>query len=198
MLGRYLVFYTQTEGVILNVFVSIVAIITCSYSFKQMANSSGTKFSSVVNRAFTILGVQVLAVISAVALCFLIAVFMDLVHMPMSWFTNSWLILGLYFCPLFFGFAIVPALYFHSQRKVSAVHLYIYVNFLKYNIFKLFFKGALPTWLSYSNISALPLPLPDFHYIDRIYCWHTFRFYANDCSVVLLSRFDHQFMHQIT
>lgn len=86
-----------------------------------MANSTGTKFGSVLNRALTLLGVQVLAVISGTALCFSVGVFMDLVHMPMSWFTNSWLIMGLYFCPLFFGYAIVPALYFHSQRKVSAV-----------------------------------------------------------------------------
>uniref|UniRef100_A0A0A1WQ19 FXNA-like protease n=1 Tax=Zeugodacus cucurbitae TaxID=28588 RepID=A0A0A1WQ19_ZEUCU len=117
VLGRYLVFYTETEGIILNVFVSIVAIVTCSLSFKQMANNTGTKFGGIVNRALTLLGVQILAVISATALCFLVGVFMDLIHLPMSWFTNSWLILGLYFCPLFFGFAIVPALYFHSQRK---------------------------------------------------------------------------------
>ncbi|CAD7014585.1 endoplasmic reticulum metallopeptidase 1 isoform X2 [Ceratitis capitata] len=118
VLGRSLVFYTETEGIIVNVLVSIVAIITCTISFKQMAKTTGSKFGNIINRAITSLGIQVLAVISAVAICFFIAVFMDLVHMPMTWFTNSWLILGLYFCPLFFAFAIVPALYFHSQKRV--------------------------------------------------------------------------------
>ncbi|XP_054739176.1 endoplasmic reticulum metallopeptidase 1 isoform X1 [Anastrepha obliqua] len=117
VLGHSLVFYSETEGVIVNVLVSLVAIITCTYSFKQMAHSTGTKFVKVVNRAITLFGIQVLAVSAAAALCFLMAVLLDLLHMPMTWFTNSWLIMGLYFCPLFFGFAIVPAIYFKSQGK---------------------------------------------------------------------------------
>jgi len=43
---------------------------------------------------------------------------MDAVHLPLSWFTNSWLILGLYFTTFFFGLAIVPALYFHYTKHV--------------------------------------------------------------------------------
>ncbi|XP_036331812.1 endoplasmic reticulum metallopeptidase 1 isoform X2 [Rhagoletis pomonella] len=117
VLGRSLVFYSETEGIIVNIFVSLVAIATCTYSFKQMTHSTGTKFGNVANRALTLFGVQVLAVITATALCFFMAFFMDVLHMPMSWFTNSWLIMGLYFCPLFFGFAIVPAIYFHLQRR---------------------------------------------------------------------------------
>ncbi|XP_037952372.1 endoplasmic reticulum metallopeptidase 1-like [Teleopsis dalmanni] len=116
VMGMFLVFYSETEGTILNVIVSISAIITCLYSFKMMANATGLKFHKVLKRSIYTLGVQAVAVIFAAALCFLMGVMMDVMHMPMSWFTNSWLIFGLYFCPLFFGFAIIPALYFNMSK----------------------------------------------------------------------------------
>ncbi|XP_067630290.1 endoplasmic reticulum metallopeptidase 1 isoform X2 [Eurosta solidaginis] len=117
VLGRWLIFYTETEGIILNVFVSLVAIMCCTYSFKQMAQNTGQKMSTVANRALRLFGIQILAVLAGATLCFFIGMLMDFMHMPMSWFTNSWLILGLYFCSLFFGLAIVPAAYFNAQRK---------------------------------------------------------------------------------
>lgn len=121
-MGSFLVFYTETEGTILNVVVCLAAIAACGYSFFQMANNAGIKLRHVLRRSMYTFMVQVLAVILAAALCFLMGVFMDLLHLPMAWFTHSWLILGLYFCPLFFGFAIIPALYFHYTRDVSTCY----------------------------------------------------------------------------
>lgn len=118
-MGSFLVFYTETEGIILNVVVCLAAIAACGYSFFQMSNCTGLKLRHVLRRSLNTFLVQVVAVLIAALLVFLMGIFMDLIHLPMSWFTHSWLILGLYFCPLFFGFAIIPALYFHYTKDVS-------------------------------------------------------------------------------
>ncbi|XP_037808187.1 endoplasmic reticulum metallopeptidase 1 [Lucilia sericata] len=116
VMGSFLVFYSETEGIILNVIVSLAALAACAYSFRMMANNVGVKLVTVLKRSMYTFLVQVIAVLAAATLCFFMGMFMDLVHLPMSWFSNSWLILGLYFCPLFFGFAIVPAIYFHYTQ----------------------------------------------------------------------------------
>ncbi|XP_061401284.1 endoplasmic reticulum metallopeptidase 1 [Musca vetustissima] len=116
VMGSFLVFYTETEGVILNIVVCLTAIAACGYSFFQMSNCTGFKLRHVLRRSFNTFFVQVIAVVVAAALVFIMGIFMDLIHLPMSWFTHSWLILGLYFCPLFFGFAIIPALYFQYTK----------------------------------------------------------------------------------
>ncbi|XP_030375114.1 endoplasmic reticulum metallopeptidase 1 isoform X2 [Scaptodrosophila lebanonensis] len=118
VMGWFLVFYSETEGIILNVIISLAAICSCGYSFKLMAANAGVKLQKVLKRALHTFIVQIIAVFAAGILCFFLGILMDLMHLPMSWFTHSWLILGLYFCPLFFGFAIVPALYFHFTPDV--------------------------------------------------------------------------------
>ncbi|XP_064542476.1 endoplasmic reticulum metallopeptidase 1 isoform X2 [Drosophila montana] len=113
VMGWFLVFYTQTEGIILNVVVSIGAIIVCGLAIKLMATNSGIKLPKMLKRTLHTFILLILGVVAGATLPLIIAVFMDITHMPLSWFTHNWLMLGLYFCPFFFGVAIVPALYFH-------------------------------------------------------------------------------------
>lgn len=121
-MGWFLIFYSETVGIILNVLISLAGLGACFWSFHTMAQKDGVKLTAVLRRSFYTFFVHVLAVTSATALCFLLAFFMDVIHLPMSWFSHSWLILGLYFCPLFFGFAIIPAIYFHKTQDVSELH----------------------------------------------------------------------------
>lgn len=118
-MGSFLVFYSETEGIIFNVIVSLATIAACCYSFHLMAANVGVKLQKVYKRIIYTFIVQVMAVMAATVLCFFFGVIIDWMNMSMSWFTHSWLILGLYFCPLFFAFAMVPAIYFHFTKDVS-------------------------------------------------------------------------------
>lgn len=118
-MGWFLVFYTETEGVIFNVIVSLTAIGICGFAFKLMSVSSGIKLEKILKRVLHTFFVNLLSVFVSAILPVLLGLFMDAVHLPMSWFSNSWLILGLYFTTFFFGFAIVPAMYFHWTKFVS-------------------------------------------------------------------------------
>ncbi|ALC42480.1 CG11961 [Drosophila busckii] len=113
VMGWFLVFYTETEGIILNVFVSLAAILTCSLAIKLMSQNTGIKLEKMLKRTLHTFVVLILAVLAGAVLAIIMGCFMDLVHLPLSWFTHNWLALGLYFCPFFFGLAMVPALYFH-------------------------------------------------------------------------------------
>lgn len=47
----------------------------------------------------------------------LIAVFMDAIGLSMAWFSQPWMIFGLYFCPMFFVMGILPAIYFSRTKE---------------------------------------------------------------------------------
>ncbi|KMY95074.1 endoplasmic reticulum metallopeptidase 1 isoform X1 [Drosophila simulans] len=117
VMGWFLVFYTETEGVILNVIVSLISIGICGYAIKLISVNSGIKLEKILKKVGHTLLVQILSVVVGAILPVLLGLFMDAVHLPLSWFSNSWLILGLYFTTFFFGLAIVPAMYFHWTKQ---------------------------------------------------------------------------------
>ncbi|XP_055921170.1 endoplasmic reticulum metallopeptidase 1-like isoform X1 [Eupeodes corollae] len=116
ILGYFLIFYSETEGIILNIIVCIIALSSIGASYFLMSQDTGITVDRIIKRGSILFGVHVFGCIAGIALTFLLGVFMDLLHMPMSWFTNSWLILGLYFCPLFFGMGIVPAVFIAKTK----------------------------------------------------------------------------------
>lgn len=118
-MGSFLVFYTETEGIILNVLVSLAAIICIGISYATMSKVTGYPLSKIINKCLTLFSIQILSTLLAIFLTFAIAIFMDWIRLPMSWFTQSWLILGLYFCPMIFGLGILPALHLEKSKHVS-------------------------------------------------------------------------------
>jgi len=54
-----------------------------------------------------------------IALVMSIALFLDAVNLSMSWFSQNWMLFGLYFCPMIFGMGIVPAIYFSRTKEVG-------------------------------------------------------------------------------
>ncbi|XP_034106704.1 endoplasmic reticulum metallopeptidase 1 isoform X1 [Drosophila albomicans] len=117
VMGWFLVFYTETEGIILNVVVSIAAIVACGLAIKLMSVNTGIKLEKLLKHTLHTFTAQILAVVAGAALTLIIAVFMDLIHLPLSWFTHNWLMLGLYFCPFFVGLGMVPAFYFQYTKN---------------------------------------------------------------------------------
>lgn len=118
-MGWFLVFYTETEGIILNVVVSIAAIVVCGLAIKLMSNNTGIKLEKILKYTLHTFVALILGICAGAALALFIGVLMDVMHMPLSWLTHNWMMLGLYFCPFFFGLAIVPAMYFHYTKNVS-------------------------------------------------------------------------------
>uniref|UniRef100_A0A1A9VD07 FXNA-like protease n=1 Tax=Glossina austeni TaxID=7395 RepID=A0A1A9VD07_GLOAU len=47
----------------------------------------------------------------ALLMAVVVAIFLDAIGSPMSWFSKPWMIFGLYFCPIFFILGILPSIY---------------------------------------------------------------------------------------
>ncbi|XP_073848916.1 endoplasmic reticulum metallopeptidase 1 [Musca autumnalis] len=116
-LGWFMVFYTQTTGVIINVVVCIIALLAIAVSLFFMTARSGLSWKAVITRYLTIFAIQIVSIALAAGLTILVAVFMDGVGRPMTWFSETWLLIPLFFCPMFFGMGILPAYYLEKTKK---------------------------------------------------------------------------------
>lgn len=85
-----------------------------------MSARSGLGWLAIIRRYALAFVVQLLSISLGAAIAITIAVFMDGVGRSMTWFSQSWLICGLYFCPIFFCMGIFPALFLERTKKVSS------------------------------------------------------------------------------
>ncbi|XP_064542360.1 endoplasmic reticulum metallopeptidase 1 isoform X1 [Drosophila montana] len=116
-LGWFIIFYTATTSIIINSIVSGVALLAIGISVYFMSVRSGCSLSGVLMRFGIILGIQLVSLALAAGLALLVAVFMDAVDRSLSWFTQMWLIIGLYLFPIIFGMSILPALYMEKTKR---------------------------------------------------------------------------------
>ncbi|XP_034478527.1 endoplasmic reticulum metallopeptidase 1 isoform X2 [Drosophila innubila] len=116
-LGWFIIFYTATTSIIINVVISVVALLAIGVSIYFMSVRSGCSLSGVLMRFGIIFGIQLVSLALALGLGLLVALFMDGVDRSMSWFTQMWLIIGLYVFPIIFGMSILPAFYLEKTKK---------------------------------------------------------------------------------
>lgn len=86
-----------------------------------MAHQTGMFRRRVFIKFGILLGIQVAAVLLAILVTFTLAIFMDSVGLSMSWFSQPWMLFGLYFCPMFFMMGLIPAIYLSRTKEVSVV-----------------------------------------------------------------------------
>uniref|UniRef100_A0A1I8P5N1 FXNA-like protease n=1 Tax=Stomoxys calcitrans TaxID=35570 RepID=A0A1I8P5N1_STOCA len=123
-LGWFMVAYTETTGIIINSIVCCCAII---FIFLSVFLMSGTdekdEAKPVYMQFFLIFGFQLLTVAVAVGLTILIAIIVEALSMTQSWYTQTWMIFGLYYCPMFFVLALGPGLYIHWRKNKKTMGL---------------------------------------------------------------------------
>lgn len=112
-----MLFYTQTTSIIINVVIGISAIVAIAVSLYFMSVRSGCSLGGVLVRFSVIFGIQLVSLALALGLALLVAVFMDGVNRSLSWFTQMWLIIGLYVLPVIFGMSFLPSLYMEKTKK---------------------------------------------------------------------------------
>ncbi|XP_067630291.1 endoplasmic reticulum metallopeptidase 1 [Eurosta solidaginis] len=117
ILGWFIVHYTETTGTTVNILICIIAIITILAYIWNMAHQTGMFRRRVFVKFGILLGVQLTAVVLALMLTFTIAIFMDTVGLSMSWYSQTWMVFGLYFCPMFFMMGLLPAIYLSRTKE---------------------------------------------------------------------------------
>lgn len=118
-LGWFLVFYSEEDGIIINVIVSLCALISIGLSIWATKKNTEMEWKSISKSFGFIFGLQLLSVIVAFGLAELIALFIDAVGISLSWFYSTWMLFGLYYCPMFFALGFIPAIYLTKTKHVS-------------------------------------------------------------------------------
>ncbi|XP_017836680.1 endoplasmic reticulum metallopeptidase 1 isoform X2 [Drosophila busckii] len=116
-LGWFIIFYTETTNIIVNVVVGVLALLAIGISLYFMSVRSGCSLKGVLLRFGIIFGIQLVSLALACGLTLLVAVFMDGVERSLSWFTQMWMIIGLYVFPIIFGMSILPAIYLERTKQ---------------------------------------------------------------------------------
>lgn len=118
-LGLFLVFYSEEEGIIINSVVSVCALVTIVLSIWVTKKNTEMEWSQIFKDFAIIFGLQLLTVICAFVIVYLLALFLDTVGLSMSWYSGTWIVIGLYYCPMFFILGMIPALYLTKTKHVS-------------------------------------------------------------------------------
>ncbi|XP_017462769.1 PREDICTED: endoplasmic reticulum metallopeptidase 1-like, partial [Rhagoletis zephyria] len=118
-LGLFIIDYTEDTGKIINTAVVVVALVLVAISLWCIAADSFISICSVFKLFSLIFIVHLVGWILALALPLLVAVALDSAASPMTWFTNKWLVLGLYACPALFGLSVLKLISFSQKDKVS-------------------------------------------------------------------------------
>lgn len=111
--------YTLNTRIIINLVVCAAALIPITISLYCMSTKSNLSWLSFTKRCLLTLILQILSLALAAGIPLLIAHFMDIIGCSMSWFSENWLICGLYFCPAFFALSILTAIFLENTKKVS-------------------------------------------------------------------------------
>lgn len=118
-LGLFFVYYTESTGVALNISFSLAAILLVCLSLWRMARMTDRSVGT-YSRAF---GMQfllaILGFLLALGFPLLMSVFYDSGHRTMTYFSNSWLVIGLFIVPSVIGLILPSILYLSLRPSVS-------------------------------------------------------------------------------
>ncbi|XP_017474395.1 PREDICTED: endoplasmic reticulum metallopeptidase 1-like isoform X2 [Rhagoletis zephyria] len=179
-LGWFVIFYTEQTGVIINITTSVCAVFIICISVYLMSRDDGADtIKQVFIRFSTIVGVQIVTTLVAGGLTFLIAVAIDGIGASECWYSETWLIFGLYFCPMFFAMTLLPAVYMHcTKERLPVLH--------KFRKSKTFISLFGVTCLVFIMIACLPVGFPYKKDVaaQRVYVLHTTRTFYNEYGFV--------------
>ncbi|XP_052892583.1 endoplasmic reticulum metallopeptidase 1-like [Anopheles moucheti] len=115
-LNWFLVYYPLWASILLNIGLSVIAISVISLSLWLLSRSTELTIWQLVLQGLQSMGVILLSIIVGVGLSLLLAVILNAIESTMSWFTQTWLIFGLYICPFLMATCTGPVLYIHFVK----------------------------------------------------------------------------------
>ncbi|KAH8415789.1 hypothetical protein KR222_001064, partial [Zaprionus bogoriensis] len=123
-LGLFFVFYTETTGIILNCCIAGVSLLMVCISLWRMAHISQLSPCRVFAWFGIILALHVLGMVLCLGLPLLMALLFDAGNQSLSYFTHTWLMIGLYVCPAIVGLSLPTTLYYSLRKNQAISHAY--------------------------------------------------------------------------
>ncbi|KAH8252654.1 hypothetical protein KR032_001078, partial [Drosophila birchii] len=124
-IGLFFVHYQESTSKALNISFSLGAIVLICVSLWRMSRVSGQTMGTYAG-AFGLLFLLALAgILLALVFPLLMCIFYDLGDRTLSYFSNSWLVIGLYIIPSVIGLVLPMTLYLTHRRSDKIPHKYL-------------------------------------------------------------------------
>jgi len=116
------VYYTENTGIVLNCCIAVASLVLVVCSLLRMGRESDVSIGRVSIWFAIILGLHVLGMILSLGLPLLMAVLFDAGDRSMTYFSNNWLVIGLFIVPAIIGQILPLTLYYTLKPNVSGQH----------------------------------------------------------------------------
>ncbi|XP_022227757.2 endoplasmic reticulum metallopeptidase 1 [Drosophila obscura] len=123
-LGLFFVCYTETTGIILNCVIAVISLVLVGVSLWRMARVSEVTAGQISIWFGIILGLHVVGFALCLGLPLLMAVLFDAGDRSLTYFSNNWLVIGLYVCPAVIGLVLPLTLYYTLKPNGQLSHAY--------------------------------------------------------------------------
>ncbi|XP_050073122.1 endoplasmic reticulum metallopeptidase 1-like [Anopheles maculipalpis] len=113
----FLVYYPLWASILLNIGLSVIALSAIILSLWLLSRNTDLSLWQLLLQDLTAMGVVLLSIVVGAGLSLLLAVILNAVDSTMAWFTQTWLIFGLYICPFLIATCSGPVLYIHIVKN---------------------------------------------------------------------------------
>lgn len=96
-----------------------MALITIAIYIYSISNSYQLPITVLLYQYLILFLIQVIALVLGSVLSLGIACLLDKTNRSMSWFTETWLLAGLFFAPMFTTMSAIPASYLYKNQKID-------------------------------------------------------------------------------
>ncbi|KAH8271620.1 hypothetical protein KR018_011295, partial [Drosophila ironensis] len=123
-LGLFFVYYTASTGIALNISFSLGAILLVCLSLWRMAKVTDCRLGTYARSFGMQFLLAILGLLLGLGLPLLMSVFYDAGDRTMTYFSNSWLVIGLFICPSIIGLVLPSTLYLTLRPSEKIPHTY--------------------------------------------------------------------------
>lgn len=117
--GLFMLNYSKESGTAINCVIGILSLIAIGVSIWLITRDVDTPLCDISIQFAISFGIQLCSLAVAVGVTICLAYLIDAVGYSMAWFSQQWLIFGIYVCPFIFLLGIFPALFLDWEKFVS-------------------------------------------------------------------------------
>jgi hypothetical protein len=116
ILNWFMITYSSVVASIIHSFMLIFSVSLVFITLAMIGQNTMVSYKVVAMEFFISFSILVVCIVAGTGLSLLMAVIMDAAGRSMSWFTNSWLLFGLYYLPFLATICLGPLLYVKFRR----------------------------------------------------------------------------------
>lgn len=122
--GVFLIFYTQNVGTGINVTVFCLILLLVLFNMYRIHTNEQLSYKTIIFEYFIAIVLQMVGICLGFAFVIFLAWLLNAIDIPMTWFSNYWILFGTYFLQFFLINAIISSAYLKFRKNVSPNKLY--------------------------------------------------------------------------